>query len=350
MTRTTRWEGRGKAVIVSFVARFAVLFAAASGGTTFARLVSLPAGLLVGAAGCRESADHTTSEGKRHPSGGVTVRDADGRTVHIADSSRIVSVGGGITEIIFALGAGARVVGADTSSVYPNAATRLPKVGYQRLLSVEGVLALRPSLVIASAEAGPPAALEQLRGSGVPILVVTAEPTLAGARGRIAVIAQALREEAPGRAVLARLEREYDESRRNGSDGGNGGSPRVLFIYARGQGTVNVSGRGTAADRMIGLAGGQNAMITFDGFRPLTAEAAIAAAPDVILIPARGMEAVGGAEAILGLPGLALTPAGRSGRIVAMDDLLLLGFGPRLGQAIDELARALGQKPALVKR
>lgn len=291
------------------------------------------AGLLASASCQRESADATAQ------APAVTVTDAQGRSVQIADTSRIVSVGGGVTEIVFALGAGARVVGVDTSSIFPEAATRLPKVGYQRQLSAEGALALRPTLVIANADAGPAAAMEQLRTSGVTVLIVPAEHTIDGARTRIRTMAQALRRDADGAKLLAALDLAFARARAHGAE--LVPKPRVLFIYARGQGTVNVSGRGTAADEMIRLAGGENAVAGFEGFRPLTAEASVTAAPDVILIPSKGLESIGSEDALFGLPGLGLTPAGQHRRVIQMDDLLLLGFGPRTGQAVEELVTAL---------
>ena len=114
--------------------------------------------------------------------------------------------------------------------------------------------------------------------------------------------------------------------------------PKVLFLYARGQGALQVSGRGTAAEAMVTLAGGVSAVTGYEGYTPLTPEAAIAAAPDVLLMPARGLDSVGGIDGLLKAPGVALTPAGQERRIVAMDDLYLLGFGPRLGQAVRDLA------------
>jgi len=282
---------------------------------------------------CRRSSEY----GK--PEESVSIVDAHGKSVRIADSSRIVTVGGAVTEIAFALGAESRVVGVDTSSIYPEAATKLPKVGYQRQLSSEGVLALRPTLVLASADAGPPPAIEQLRSSGVAVLVVTADHNLDGARARIRSAARALRLEEQGRRLLESLEREVVEGRARTAASPD--KPKVLFIYARGQGTVNVSGRGTAADEMMRLAGGTNAVTEFEGYRPLTAEAAVGAAPDVILVPEKGLESLGGMDAVLRLPGLSLTPAGENRRIVAMDDLLLLGFGPRTGRAVGELAALL---------
>jgi iron complex transport system substrate-binding protein len=116
----------------------------------------------------------------------------------------------------------------------------------------------------------------------------------------------------------------------------------VLFIYARGGGTTMVSGKGTPAAAMLTLAGAESAITAWDGFRPLTAEAVVEAAPDVVLLPSRGLDCAGRhrRRARAARPGGDPRPARRGGSI-ALDDQLLLGFGPRLPAAIDELARAL---------
>jgi iron complex transport system substrate-binding protein len=266
-------------------------------------------------------------------------RDAGTEGAPSLDLSRLVIAGGTLTEIVFALGAGDQIVGADTSSVYPPPATTLPRVGYQRTLAAEGILSLRPTAVLATAEAGPPAVLEQLRSAGVAVRIVACDPTPDGAVSAIREASRLLGREAAGESLVAALERQLAEAQGQGD--GDAPAPRVLFIYARGPGTLLVSGTDTPADAIIRLAGGTNAVNGYRGFKPLTSEGLVAAAPDVLLIPDRGLESLGGVKALLGLPGVALTPAGREARVVAMDDLYLLGFGPRLGQAVQDLARRL---------
>ena len=256
-----------------------------------------------------------------------------------AEAMRIVTLGGTITEIVFALGAGERVVGVDASSSFPEAANQLPKVAYHRRLSAEGVLSLRPTLIIATTEAGPPAAIQQLRGAGVTVLVLPHEPTVEGASAKIERIAAALGVQARGAALMQNLKEELSQVQ--SSIPQTAAQAKILFLYARGQGTLMVAGQGTAADTMIGLAGGTNAVQGYSGYKPLTSEAAVAAAPDVILLMDNGLESIGGAQRLWQLPGLALTPAGQQGRVLSMDGLFLLGFGPRLGQAVLALNRAL---------
>jgi iron complex transport system substrate-binding protein len=256
-----------------------------------------------------------------------------------AQDDRIIALGGSITEIVYALGEEHRLVGVDQSSIYPAAARALPQLGYFRQLSSEGVLSLNPSLVMALEGTGPQAALDQLRAAGVAVFTIPAEPSVAGARRKIRAVAAALHREEGGERLVARLEADLEQARRAVASAST--RPRVLFIYARGGGTLNVSGRGTSADAMLALAGGINAVTAYEDYRPLTAEAVVAAAPDVILLLDGGLDAVGGVDGLLRLPGLALTPAGRARRIVSMDDALFLNFASRLGQAVLQLNKLL---------
>lgn len=259
------------------------------------------------------------------------------------DAPRLVSIGGPVTEIVYTLGADKNLVGTDTSSIYPQAATKLPQVGYQRSLSAEGVLGLHPTLILASAEAGPPPVVEQLKQSGVSWVTIPADNTIEGAKAKIRAVAGALQRDAQGETLVLHLTEEVAKAQALLAS--ETSKPKVLFIYARGGGTVNVAGQGTAADAMITLAGGINAVSGYTGYKPITAEAVVAAAPDIILIPSRGLESIGGINGLLSQPGLAETPAGKSRKVVAMDDLLLLGFGPRLGEAVLQLTQLLhGQK------
>jgi len=251
--------------------------------------------------------------------------------------ARVVSVGSAVTETVFALGAGGEIVGVDSSSLFPEAAARLPQVGYQRTLAAEGILALAPTLVVVSAEAGPPTVIEQLRGAGVRLEVLGAEPSVEGARTRVRRIAELLGRD-PSK-VLSDLDADLERARvRRGKARA---FPKVLVLYARGANTLHVFGRNTPAEEMVRLAGGENAVTAFEGTKPLTPEALVAASPDVIVIPSRGLDSLGGTDALLKVPGIAETPAGKAKRIVPMDDLLLLGFGPRTGKAAIELGEML---------
>lgn len=262
-----------------------------------------------------------------------TVVDTTGRSVTADPDDTLVVLSGGLTESVFALGLGARVIGVDSTSVFPQAAT-LPQLGYYRQLSAEGILSLGPDLVLAPDDTGPPGVLDQIRAAGVRVAVVSGTPSVDGAKERLRTVGALLDRSAAAEKLVAEMERTLatvSPSR----------SPRVLFVYARSAGAMQVAGRDTAADAMITLAGGQNAVQDFTGYRPLTAEGVVAARPDVILLTDRGLVAVGGVDAMVGQPGVALTPAGAARRVVSLDDLLLLGFGPRTGDAVVTLEHRL---------
>lgn len=255
---------------------------------------------------------------------------------------RIVAVGGSITETLYALDAQGELVGVDTTSLYPAEAQKLPSVGYARSLSAEGVLSLRPTLLLAAGEAGPPAVLRQLHAAGLAVQMLNADHRVEGLLACTRHVGQAVGRAAAGEQLAAQIERDWADAQRSvATRRGNGHSPRVLFVLAHAMNAVRISGRNTAADALIRYAGAQNAFGDVEGYKPLTPEAAVAAAPDLILCTDQGLEAAGGAAGLLTAPGLGATPAGRAKRVVSLDALFMLGFGPRLPQAVAQLAERL---------
>ena len=260
---------------------------------------------------------------------------------------RIVSVGGALTETLYALGAQADLVGVDTTSLYPEVARALPSVGYARSLSAEGVLSLRPTLVVASEDAGPPAVLRQLEAASVPLVVLDGDHRFEGVLARTRRLAELSGRADAGQALAARLQQEWRAAIERVAKVAAAGkaAPRVMFVLSHSIGQVRVAGRETGADAMVRYAGGVNVFgDAFTGYKPLTPEAAIAASPDVILGTDQGLQAAGGIDGLLRLPGLAQTPAGRARRVVSLEALLLIGFGPRLPQAVAALADGLHAK------
>jgi iron complex transport system substrate-binding protein len=260
-------------------------------------------------------------------------------SAHAAPGQRVVTIGGDVTEIVYALGAGDRVVCDDQTSLYPATATRLRQVGYVRTLAAEGVLSCKPDLILASEDAGPPAAMTQLSGSGVRIVRVTNAHSPEAVLAKIATIADALNVPDRGAALRARFQTRLAAVKARVMPLKD--RPRAVFLLAQGPGGAMAAGRGSAADAMLTLAGAQNVAGAFEGYKPLTPEAAIALRPDVIVIADHAARMLGGLEAFRARPEIAMTPAGKSGRIVMMDALLLLGFGPRTPDAISMLAAAL---------
>lgn len=254
----------------------------------------------------------------------------------------IVSVGGAITETIYALGAQDQLAGVDTTSLFPVDATKLPQVGYARTLSAEGVLALKPQVLLASGEAGPPQVLAQLKSAGVRVEVLDEQHRFDGMLARTQRVGALCGREREAAQLVSRLQQAWAARPKPPA----GSAPRVLFVLAHAGGQLRVAGEGTSADAMITLAGARNAFGGAQGYKPLTAEAALQAAPDIVLCTDQGLEAQGGADGLLKAPGLALTPAGRARRVASMEALLLLGFGPRLPQAVAELTTKLHERAA----
>lgn len=271
--------------------------------------------------------------------GGLGTAAGEVATEAAGGTGRIVIAGGDLTEIAWALGAGERVVGVDTTSTWPPAAAGLPQIGYVRSLSAEGVLSLTPDLLLAAADAGPDIALDQLRAAGVTVAVAPAADQVGAIPAKIAFVGDALGLDAEAEQLAEAFTAKLAAVREK--VGRLDDRPRVLFILAARNGAPLVAGEGTSADGMIALAAGQNAATGFQGYKPMSEEAIIAARPDVILMMQEHAEQIGGASAVLDRPEIALTPAGRAGRVIAMPGMLLLGFGPRTPAAIAELARLL---------
>ena len=277
-------------------------------------------------------------------SGALTVQaqiiDATGQTIEIEDSSSVVSVGGSVTEILYALGLEDRVIAVDATSLFPATATELPNVGYMRRLSAEPILAMAPSLVLAVEDAGPPAVLDQLREAGVQVVLVPDDPSPEGIADKIDLISGAMGVPAKGRALSAGVKNKLGNLER--AVAATAKRPKVLFLLSIGNGGAPLAaGRETSAAAIIELSGGDNAIDAFEGYKVLSPEALVEAAPDVVLVTDRSLGLLGGAEAIRNGPEVSQTPAGRDGRILSMEDLLLLGFGPRTPEAAAQLAQKL---------
>ena len=256
-----------------------------------------------------------------------------------AQAERVVSIGGDVTEIVYALGEGKRLVGVDQTSMYPAETKALPQVGYLRNLAAEGILSLKPELIIAGAHAGPPAVLEQLRDAKIKIVLVPAEESVAGVYAKIDAVAAALGVPQKAATLKASIQKRMAavEAALKPVDS----KAKAMFLLAQGPGGAIAAGKGTAADSMIKLAHATNVAAGFDGYKPLTPESAVALAPDVIIVAEHAVAMLGGLDKVTQSPEIAITPAGKNNRIVVMDALLLLGFGPRTPDAIATLARAI---------
>lgn len=255
------------------------------------------------------------------------------------EAERVVIAGGDLTEIAYLLDAESALIGVDTTSTWPPPATELPQIGYVRQLSAEGVLSLAPDLFLGASDAGPAIVLNQLRDAGVEVAIAPAADGVEDIPEKIAFVGAALGVPARAEALVSKFEDELSAAEAKVAQLET--KPRVLFILSMQNGAPLVAGDGTSAARMIELAAGENAVSGFQGYKPMSAEAIIEAAPDIVLMMRQHAEQIGGSKEVLARPEIAMTPAGQKGRVVTMDGMKLLGFGPRTPEAVIELARLL---------
>lgn len=258
--------------------------------------------------------------------------------LHAQSARRIVSIGGAVTEILYRLRHDHEIVGLDTTSLYPAEALKTkPNVGYVRALGAEGVLSLNPTLVLASESAGPPDTLRLIEQAGVPIIRVPDEPSPQGIVKRVEIIAKAVDAAEAGAALAAEIDRGFKrlaEARAKVSR-----PAKTLFVLSMQNGRPLVGGQGTTADAMLSLAGATNVAASLSGWKPLSDEGLIAAAPEAIVMMSHGPG--GEAQDIFAYPAFAATPAATGRRLIVMDSLYLLGFGPRTPDAARDLMTAL---------
>ena len=267
----------------------------------------------------------------------VTVVDAGGRSVTVSDASRILSIGGDVTEIVYALGAGNRVVGVDTTSQFPPQALKEKKsVGYMRTLSSEGVISVAATVVLASERAGPPEVVKTLKTTSVPYIEVADQNTADGIVGKVRLIAKAIGAGPEGEKLAAKVMADFkalDEARAKVQR-----PLRALFVLGVQNGRVMVGGQNTSADAILKLAGATNVATAVNGFRPLPDEAIVELAPEVIVAMRRSSDNdAHDLSQLFAMKGIQSTPAGAARRIVMMDGLYLLGFGPRAPAAARDL-------------
>ena len=279
----------------------------------------------------------------------VTVTGFDGVAVTVTDNSRIVAADqyGTLAETVFALGLGDNLVGRDTSAAFP-AAQDVPDVtptGHS--LSAEGILELAPTVVLTDTSIGPRAVQDQIRAAGIPVVYFDPTRTLAGVTTQIEAVAAALGVSDAGRALAERANTEIAAATDDAPTPDI--PPKIAFLYMRGPAIKMLAGPGSGADALIEALGARDAGVESgltEQFVPVTSEALIAAAPDVILMMTKGLQSIGGIDGLVQIPGIAQTPAGRERRVVDMDDGTVLSFGPNTGKVLRALAGAVYDPPS----
>lgn len=259
-----------------------------------------------------------------------------------ADADRIITLSSSITETVFGLGLGKSIVATDVTSVSPQAAAGLPRVSKNRSISAEGLIAFDPTIILAIEKEVPAAIVQQVRKAGIKFVILKADYSIKGSLKFIQDVADGLGRSELGQAAVQRTKLSLDRTLEMVGKAGKGKTkPKVLFIYARGTGTMSVAGKGSSLDAMIELAGGKNAVQEFSDFKPYTTESLVDANPDILLLFDFGASSIGGKEAILKLPGVRITEAGKYKRILVMNPSLLVNFSTRLPEAVMELHKGM---------
>ncbi len=249
-------------------------------------------------------------------------------------TQRIVTIGGDVSEITYALGVGDLIVGRDSTSLNPKALKALPDVGYIRLLNAEGILALKPTLILSSQRAEPSRVLRQVMEYGVKLIYVPADKSPQGVIDKIRLIATTVGQEEKGQQLIQHYQQQLDTVV---------SSPlpvKALFVMIHAGIPPLAAGLDTAADSMFKAAGLNNAIEEFSGYRPLSQEGIIDSAPDLLIVTTHGVASLKGVENVWRLPGLALTPAGKQKRLLVIDDIALLGFGLHTPEVLKQLRAA----------
>ncbi|MEQ9720766.1 ABC transporter substrate-binding protein [Yersinia alsatica] len=249
-------------------------------------------------------------------------------------SQRIVTIGGDVSEITYALGAGNHIVARDSTSLNPAALRALPDIGYMRLLNAEGILAIKPTLILSTERAVPSRALQQAANLGIKLIYVPADKSAEKVADKIRVIAAALNQPEKGQQLIQYYQQQLATVV---------STPlpvKALFIMNHAGIPPLAAGLNTAADRMFKASGLQNALQEFSGYRPLSQEGIIASAPDLLIVTTHGVKSLNGVENVWRLPGIALTPAGKQKRLLVLDDIALLGFGLQTPDILKQLRAA----------
>jgi iron complex transport system substrate-binding protein len=253
----------------------------------------------------------------------------------VVNELRIVSLHAAASEIICALGAQDQLVGVDVTSVYPVVLEEKANLGHISGITAQGILSLKPDMVIVNSVEFSEQLEAQLKEVGVEIHKISPDYSVNGSLALIKQIGVIVQLEEKAQELINDVKKEFESIQLTDVP------KSVVFVYARGAGTLMVAGKNTQMNALIELAGAQNAFADFDGFKPLTTESLVSVNPDILFLFESGVQSMGGIEGLSQIPGFELTNAGKNGHVITMDGSLVSSFGPRLPQAIKELSEKI---------
>jgi iron complex transport system substrate-binding protein len=245
----------------------------------------------------------------------------------VVENMRIVSLSGALTEIVFSLGEGENIVATDVTSTFPEQAAQLPKVGHNRNISIEGVLAQQPTVILGFKGEVDEQIKSQFLSANVRVVLFEREFSVDGVKKLIDAVNDSLQIGAKTNELKHGIDQSLSQVEALEKN------KRVLFIYARGAGTLMVAGQNTPVHEVIQLAGAENTAGKMDGFKPLTPEALAATNPEVLVLFESGARSLSGWEGLMKIPGMDQTIAGKNQNMITMDGQFLAGFTDRVGEA-----------------
>jgi len=253
---------------------------------------------------------------------------------------RWVSAGGALSEWVSALGGESKLVGVDTTSQHPESLKALPSIGYQRQLSAEGVLSLRPQILVGTEEMGPPPVLSQIRSAGVRVELFSAQADVPTLQGNLQHLGKLLGAEDRATQLMATYQQALELQKIRVTRAQlTQPSPGVLLLLGHAGGKPLIAGKDTAADWLLQRAGGHN-LATHTGYKPFSNESLVSLDPDVLVFADRALSGDAARAALFKEnPILASTRAAREGRVIELDPTLLVGgLGPRLPDSLKKLS------------
>jgi iron complex transport system substrate-binding protein len=253
---------------------------------------------------------------------------------------RVIALANGSAEIVSALGFKSTLIGRDIASTDADLAN-IPIVNSGHQIIAETVISLAPDLVLIDASSGPASAIASIRKAGISISMITESWTLSDIARKVGDVAGALGAPERGVELNSTMAQQLASITPAQSS-----KARIAFLYLRGTSAIYLmGGKGSGADALIAAAGGVDVGATTlpNPFNSMTSEVLATSNPDILLLMTKGLESVGGKEALLALPGIAQTSAGKAQRIITVDDSLLLSFGPRTPNLVLKLHKAIDQ-------
>jgi iron complex transport system substrate-binding protein len=248
---------------------------------------------------------------------------------------RIITAGSAITETVCALGDCSKIIASDRTSLYPAEIQKLPSIGYRTGISAEGIISLKPTLFIVEADYVKPEVIEQIKSAGITVVAIDRKFSLEGTKELIQKIAATLNKQEEGKKLIGKIESELADAKKIVGQSNN--TPRVLCVFNRDKASLNIAGTNTFSE-ILKYVGAVPAVTGVEGYKPLSTETLITSRADFLLMFENGVQALGGIEGVLTIPGVQQLPAGKKKQILAVDGTRLSNFGPRLGEVVKELA------------